>query len=522
MLKTALCVIIAVTAAVAWEQMSPVSYPAEVQTGSAITYGDGKVWGIFPDPSDSSWTYFEYYDPSAPGGSQWVYLGQNYDLWFLGDPAITFQWRFGGEVLVVGNEDGDPDWPMLYCYHLADSSWEEEEIEDFSLGAGASIAFRPASAYYGTYVAGWMYCLAGGGDEFWCYSIPGPGDVMFDGICPGETALIADNTPTFIWSEVQGALMYKLTVSPNPDMSNPVLEDSTGEPNYEITEELSNGVYYWQSASRQSATWTASAVHSFTLEGGWTQLEYTPVEVSYGGSLAYEKDFYSGQECLLAFCGDQYLSLYYVDGDSWQHEITTPKAQGVGSAIVTHEAADETPPDWPGPWVVFGEDTDSLYYHNNAKPAWIALGDAGAFPQALGPGASLAYSIESGTPHLYLIVGQDEYGDPRNDFYRQELPTSGGGGQAGSTRPASVPARLISDPGKVTVEYQLGAPAQVKATVFDAVGRQIKVLHSGPQPAGIHQLCWDTKASDHRTNSGAYFVLLDMGTEQARLKVVVR
>jgi hypothetical protein len=316
--------------------------------------------------------------------------------------------------------------------------------------------------------------------------------------------------------------MYKLTVSPNSNMSNPVLEDSTGVPSYEVTEELTNGVYYWQSASRQGATWTASAVHSFTLEGGWTQLEYTPVEVSYGASLAYEKDFYSNDERLLALVGNgsSYYYTYSVAEDTW-YEFTTPKAQGVGSAIVTHEAASSTPPDAPGPWAVFGENSDSLY-NLTVKFGWQRFGYAGEFPQSLGPGASLAYSVESGVHYLYLIVGQDGNGDPRNDFYRQELPGFEGGGQAVSTHPASAPARLITGPDRVTVEYQLSAPAEVKATVFDAVGRQMGVLFSGPQPAGIHQLCWVIKASDRRTSPGAYFVLLDTGTEQARLKAVVR
>jgi len=504
----------------AWEQMAPVDDPAAVGNGSAITYGDGKVWGVFPDTSeDSIATYFEYYDPSQPPGSQWVYPGE--DLDFLSNTAITFQWRFGGEVLVVGNADGDPYYPTLYCYELADSSWDEEDIEYFFLGAGASIAFRPAPPIYGDYVAGFMYCLAGGGREFWCYSVPGPGDITVDGICPGESSLIADQTPTFIWPVVGSAQKYRLTVSLNPDMSSPAFQDSTNDTCYEVTEKLTNGIYYWQSASRQGATWTSSAVHSFTLEGGWTQLDSIPMEVSDGASLAYEKDFYSGEERLLALVGGShwYYYTYSVAGDTW-YEFTTPKAQGVGSAIVTHEAASATPPYIPCPWVVFGG-FDSLYYHNNAKPAWIIYDEAGALPQSLGPGASLAYSIESGTPYLYLTVGEDGNG-PRNDFYRQELPTSGGGGQARPTCLASLRARLIGGSDKVTVEYQLSAPAQVKATVFNAAGRQVAVLHTGPQPAGAHQLCWETETSCHRTSAGTYFVLLDTGTEQTRLKAVVK
>ena len=520
MLKATLCcVLIAATAAVAWETMASVDYPAEVQSGSAITYGDGKIWGIFPDPSASS-TYFEYYDPNVQGGATWVYPGEESDLFFLGNPAITFQWRFGGEVLVVGNEDDDPDYPTLYSYSLTESEWEYEEIEDFSLGAGASIAFRPAANYYGTYVAGWMYCLAGGGKGFWCYSVPGPGDVTVDGICPGETALIADNTPTFIWLPVQGTQKYKLTISPNPDLSSPVLVDSTTSTTYDVTQPLSNDVYYWRVASWQGSAWTAGATHSFTLEGGWTQLHDLDVDVTYGASLAYEKDFYNNEECLIALtAAHQYLDVYSVAGNSWNSDITTPKAQGVGSAIVTHEAVSSTPPNWHGPWAILGVSSDSLWYHTNAKPGWVHYN---ILPQSLGSGASLAYSIESGTPYLYLIVGQDGYGDPRNDFYRQELPTSGGGGQASSTRSASFIARPLSGSEGITVEYQLGASTRVKASVFDAVGRQVGVLNAGVQQSGVHRLSWSKDDEGRKLSAGAFFVLLEAGTEQVRLKAVAK
>jgi hypothetical protein len=62
----------------------------------------------------------------------------------------------------------------------------------------------------------------------------------------------------------------------------------------------------------------------------------------------------------------------------------------------------------------------------------------------------------------------------------------------------------------------------VTATVYDAVGGQLAVLFAGVQPAGVHRLHWDAGTPDRRTSSGAHFVLLDMGTEQARLKAVVR
>jgi len=518
MLRTVLCcMLIVAAAAMGWETMASVDYPAEVQTGSAITYGDGKIWGIFPDPSDSNWTHFEYYDPDYQGGAQWVYPGINYDLDFLGDPAIAFQWRFGGEVLVVGNDDGDPDFPTLFSYSLTQSDWDYEEIEDFSLGAGASIAFRPASAYYGTYVAGWMYCLAGGGSEFWCYSIPGPGDVTVDGICPGETALIADQTPLFLWSS--GSNQNRLQASTDPSFLDTLIDEVVSTPEYQVTAELPNGKYYWRSGVYIGGNWSWSSTHSFTLEGGWTQLRDIPMEVSYGASLAYESDFYSSEERLLALVGGDhwYYYTYSVAEDTW-YEFTTPTAQGVGSAIVTHEAADATPPYILGPWVMFGG-SDSLYYHDNGKPDWI-LRDAA--PQTLGPGASMAYSVESDTPYLYLTVGEDGNG-PRNDFYRLELPAlARSGGQGHSTRLTSLTARPLSGSGGISVEYQLSTSARVMASVFDAIGRQVSVLDAGSQQPGTHRLGWNRDNEGRRLSAGAYFVILDTGSEQARLKVVVR
>jgi hypothetical protein len=515
MLRTVLCCVsIVAAAAMGWETMSSVDYPAEVQAGSAITYGDGKIWGIFPEPSDSNWTHFEYYDPDS---AFWFYPGINYDLDFLGDPAITFNWRFGSEVLVVGNDDGDPDFPTLFAYSLTESDWSSEEIEDFSLGAGASVAFRPAAAYYGTYVAGWMYCLAGGGTEFWCYSIPGPGDVTVDGICPGETALIADQTPLFLWSS--GSNQNRIQVATDANFLDIVLDEQLSVPEHQVTTAIPNATYYWHTAVPAGGTWSWGSTHSFTLEGGWTQLRDIPMEVSYGASLAYEKDLYSNEERMLALVGGNhwYYYTYSVAEDTW-YEFTTPEAQGIGSAIVTHEAADALPPAIPGPWVMFGG-SDSLYTHGNGIPAWIFRDVA---PLTLGPGASMAYSVESDTPYLYLTVGEDGLG-PRNDFYRLELPTSfRGSGQGRSSRLTSMTARPLNVSDGITVEYQLSTTARVMVSAFDAIGRQVGVLDIGSQEPGTHRLSWNRDNEGRRLSAGTYFVLLEAGTEQARLKVVVR
>ncbi|MEM6328467.1 MAG: T9SS type A sorting domain-containing protein [Bacteroidota bacterium] len=44
--------------------------------------------------------------------------------------------------------------------------------------------------------------------------------------------------------------------------------------------------------------------------------------------------------------------------------------------------------------------------------------------------------------------------------------------------------------GPVTVSYRLGAPTEAEVLVFDALGRRVAVLHSGPQSVGEHRVSW--------------------------------
>jgi len=64
--------------------------------------------------------------------------------------------------------------------------------------------------------------------------------------------------------------------------------------------------------------------------------------------------------------------------------------------------------------------------------------------------------------------------------------------------------------------------AHVRATVHDAVGRQVACLDAGEQQRGTHRLSWSKDSEGRRLSTGAYFVLLDMGTGQIRLKAAVK
>jgi hypothetical protein len=88
--------------------------------------------------------------------------------------------------------------------------------------------------------------------------------------------------------------------------------------------------------------------------------------------------------------------------------------------------------------------------------------------------------------------------------------------------PAATARIRTSQSRSVAVEYSLGTPAHVRATLHDAVGRQVGVLDAGVQQSGMHRLSWNRDGDGRKLSAGAYFVLLDMGAEQARLKAVVR
>lgn len=74
----------------------------------------------------------------------------------------------------------------------------------------------------------------------------------------------------------------------------------------------------------------------------------------------------------------------------------------------------------------------------------------------------------------------------------------------------------------VEVEYQLPVSGKVRATLHDAVGRQVAEFDAGEQTPGVHRLTWNQDCEGRRLAAGAYFVLIDIGSEQAKLKAVIR
>jgi hypothetical protein len=516
-------VMLAVGAALAWQGLNSLPAGADEETGSLITWGKDSVWGLFPDALDGV-THAGYY---KPGDGSWNMIDDASDH-ALQRTGLTFQWQEDGVLFAVGNEGGNPH---LYGYSLYDDAWDSDALP-FSLGAGACIAYQPNDDYdEDTYpVPGWLYCLAGGGTGFWRYSTPSslPG-VLSSGIYPADGATIADKTPLFQWGSAETD-SYRLQVATDPACSTIVIDTMYSKPEHEVEEgnALSNGWHYWRSAALIGDTWSWSSVHSFDLNGGWQQLAGIPQSVGAGAATAYDADIL-GHEAILALVGGNATGFYGYDiaGSKWDTLEQAPSPVSIGTSLTTHDATEAS---GYYPWAAFGgSDTadDPYYFDPTQSPHWVSFYQSSQdsyyisrFSARLGAGASMVYGTDK---NLYLIVGLDDGANPRNDFYRFQPPGYVmDGSQTGVQRSEIVRAHVINRYDEVQVEYQLPASAHVRASLHDAVGRLVGSLDAGQQNAGLHQLSWNRDQEGRRLSAGAYFIHLDLGAEQARLKAVVR
>jgi hypothetical protein len=525
---TVICgLLLAATVTMAWQQLDDVPSPAVVDTGTHITWGAGVVWGVFPtrDTGGDPETYAAYYDTVT----HWHLLDESMEYDYLYYTGLTFQWQETPTPFGIGATYDDDDsayYPALYSYSTSDSVWDCEDIEDFSLGRGTCIAYVPNAGWdVDSYaVPGWIYCLPGEGKEFWRYNIPAEiSDISQYGYYPGPSATIADQTPPFEWSPYASPTQYRIQVSTNPYFMGNVIDTIVCVPEYEPTTKLANGTYYWRSAYRIGMTWSWSGTHSFFLQGGWERLvDYdVPQDVGRGAAMAYDGDAFGNSSLIvLPGAGSRDFYRYDLQAPSWYHLADAPKGVHAGTSLTTHDPTGE----WSAyPCAAFGDaDTsDCPYHYHTDRDTWVPFDTTdndplwySHFPEPLGPEASMV----GGTNHMdYLVVGDS------NHFYRLEPPAEAReGGQAGVMQNGSVNAHVVCGLDRVEVEYQLPASAHVRATLHDAVGRRVGALDADEQKPGVHRLAWNRDGEGRKLSAGAYFVLLDMGKEKARLKAVVR
>lgn len=75
---------------------------------------------------------------------------------------------------------------------------------------------------------------------------------------------------------------------------------------------------------------------------------------------------------------------------------------------------------------------------------------------------------------------------------------------------------------RTVVAFDLPEPSSVRAALYDASGRLVRILADERLPAGKHQRAWDRRdESGHPVPAGIYFLRLDAGAHLSHQKIVV-
>ena len=102
------------------------------------------------------------------------------------------------------------------------------------------------------------------------------------------------------------------------------------------------------------------------------------------------------------------------------------------------------------------------------------------------------------------------------------FPTSGVGDQPRVQKLTLHPARPNPAGGRAALWLELPASGAVDVRVFDASGRQVRVLQAGLLAAGRHAIAWDGLGDDgSRAGSGVYWVKARAGDVERAARVVL-
>ena len=73
-----------------------------------------------------------------------------------------------------------------------------------------------------------------------------------------------------------------------------------------------------------------------------------------------------------------------------------------------------------------------------------------------------------------------------------------------------------------TIEYAIPVDADVRVSIFDVLGREVRILEAARKPAGTYRVVWDGRDRDGRSvSSGIYFYTLIAGHVELSHKLVL-
>lgn len=192
-------------------------------------------------------------------------------------------------------------------------------------------------------------------------------------------------------------------------------------------------------------------------------------------------------------------------------------------------SVDDLAPAAPAPFAgIYTDGATRLFWDPNTEPDLAGYrlyrgNDAGFVP---GPGNLIASPPDTG----YADVGPSGsyYKITAVDVHGNESPATllapGGTLAAGDVARWSLalaPAAPNPSSGPATCRFTLPSAGRVKVAVYDAAGRQLRVLADATMTAGAHALQWDGAGADGaRVPSGVYMVRLSFGERTLNQKLL--
>ena len=76
---------------------------------------------------------------------------------------------------------------------------------------------------------------------------------------------------------------------------------------------------------------------------------------------------------------------------------------------------------------------------------------------------------------------------------------------------------------ETTIEFDLHISTQVYISIFNSIGQEIKVVHSGKLKSGLNKVTWDGKSEDGSlVNSGTYFYKIQLEEGNIETGVILK
>jgi flagellar hook assembly protein FlgD len=76
--------------------------------------------------------------------------------------------------------------------------------------------------------------------------------------------------------------------------------------------------------------------------------------------------------------------------------------------------------------------------------------------------------------------------------------------------------------GNCDIQYSMDSPSRVALSVYDLMGREVRRLVDGSEPAGQHRVVWNcTDTNGLPVAAGEYFIRLDTPAVRDAQKVII-